>query len=420
MTASAICAERLAARADGDDAPLGGDAIAARLAACARVLGEQPQLWRSVAFREPRPAWEAVLPGLGAALRALPLAQAEALHADARAAHAWLARWLPLEYLADVERVGAWPAVTLRAWPRGFDAAVPGRKWRQIEAFLGAVPATAGHGLDWCAGKGHLARAACWQWQASGCDALERDAALVAAGGVLARRAAVPVVLHAVDVLDEEALGWLRPGRHALALHACGMLHRRLLEAGAAARVAALSCAPCCYHLMPPDAALVLSRGGAQWAPPLAFADLRTAVQETVTAPGHARRQRQRVQQWQLGFDLLQRERRGVDEYLPLPPQPATALQRGFAAYCRDVAAAKALELPAGIDFARYERAGEERFRHVTALDLVRHRFRRVLELWLVLDRAQYLVEAGYRVGVGTFCARELSPRNLLIDARLA
>ena len=58
--------------------------------------------------------------------------------------------------------------------------------------------------------------------------------------------------------------------------------------------------------------------------------------------------------------------------------------------------------------------------RHVTALDLVRHRFRRVLELWLVLDRAQYLLEAGYRVGVGTFCARELSPRNLLIDARLA
>ncbi len=420
MTASAICAERSLPRTGAGGAPLGGEAIAERLAACARVLGEQPQLWRSVAFRELRPAWEAALPGLAAALRALTLAQAEALHADARAAHAWLARWLPLQDLAAAERVGAWPTLTLRAWPRGFDAAVPGRKWRQIEAFLGAVPPAVGHGLDWCAGKGHLARAACWQWQASGIDALERDAALVAAGGVLARRAALPVALHAVDVLDEEALGWLQPGRHALALHACGMLHRRLLEAGAAARVAALSCAPCCYHLMPPDAALVLSRAGAGQAPPLALADLRTAVQETVTAPGHARRHRQRVQQWQLGFDLLQRELRGLDEYLPLPPQAAAVLRRSFAAYCREVAASKALRLPAATDFARYERAGEERFRHVTALDLVRHRFRRVLELWLVLDRAQYLLEAGYRVGVGTFCARELSPRNLLIDARLA
>ena len=55
----------------------------------------------------------------------------------------------------------------------------------------------------------------------------------------------------------------------------------------------------------------------------------------------------------------------------------------------------------------------------VTALDLVRHQFRRLLELWLVLDRALYLAEQGYRVEVGEFCSRELSPRNLLIDARL-
>ena len=93
-------------------------------------------------------------------------------------------------------------------------------------------------------------------------------------------------------------------------------------------------------------------------------------------------------------------------------------LTQGFAAYCHRVAVLKQLELPQAIDFSHYERAGEERFRQVSAFDLVRHRFRRLLEVLLVLDRAQFLIEAGYRVGVGSFCARELSPRNLLIDAR--
>jgi hypothetical protein len=142
-------------------------------------------------------------------------------------------------------------------------------------------------------------------------------------------------------------------------------------------------------------------------------------VQETVTAPGHARRHRRRVQQWQLGFDLLQREVRGVDAYLPLPPIDAATLAGGFAAWCRALAQRKQMRLPETLTSKRVERAGQERFRVVTALDLVRHQFRRLLELWLVLDRALFLAEQGYRVEVGEFCPRELSPRNLLIDARL-
>jgi hypothetical protein len=417
VSASAICAERPIGAETG---PIRNEVIAGRLADCGETLREHALLWRSVAFRERRPAWEAVLPELAAALRALRLEQVEALHAEPHAAQAWLARWLPLDAVAGLEAVGAWPRMALRPWPSGFASTVPGRKWQQIEAFLGAVPSGGQRGIDWCAGKGHLARAACWQWRSCAFDALERDVRRVHAGEELVQRSGVDVNLHVCDVMQTQALGWLSPQCHVLALHACGALHQRLLQVGVGARVAALSCAPCCYHLTAVEAPLALSREGVRTAPPLVAADLRTAVQETVTAAGHARRQRRRMQQWQLGFDLLQRELRGVDDYLPLPAQPATVLQHGFAAYCRDIAAMKQLTLPGTLDFACYERAGAARFREVSAFDLVRHRFRRLLELWLVLDRAQFLVEAGYRVGVGTFCARELSPRNLLIDARLA
>ena len=38
--------------------------------------------------------------------------------------------------------------------------------------------------------------------------------------------------------------------------------------------------------------------------------------------------------------------------------------------------------------------------------------------LWLALDRAMFLQERGYAVALGTFCARAVSPRNLLLRAR--
>ena len=51
---------------------------------------------------------------------------------------------------------------------------------------------------------------------------------------------------------------------------------------------------------------------------------------------------------------------------------------------------------------------------------IVRHAFRRAIEVWLVLDLACYLEERGYAVALGSFCERHLTPRNLLISARLA
>ena len=56
----------------------------------------------------------------------------------------------------------------------------------------------------------------------------------------------------------------------------------------------------------------------------------------------------------------------------------------------------------------------------MSALDLVRRRFRRLIELWLLTDLAVSLEEAGYDVRLECFCAPGLSPRNLLLQASLA
>lgn len=390
--------------------------LSRRLCALSTELSTQRVLWQHAAFRAPVLPWESDYPQLAKRLRALTLAEAEALHNDPPASAKLLADWLPVDRWLSLAAVARALPRALVAWPRAFARDVPGRKWAQIDAFVAGLQDQAELPcIEWCSGKGHLARAVQYQWGGRRLSALEKNPALIVQGRELARRHGMLIDMRRCDVLGDEVMCHLAQPVHVVALHACGELHLRLLRCAVAATLPAISCAPCCYHLGAPGPYQALSR--AAHAAPLALGrdDLRTAVQETVTAPGHARRQRARMQQWQLGFDLLQREQRGIDEYLPPPPASGAG---DFAAYCRGAAQRLQIALPSDGALARYERAGTERFRVVSALDLVRHRFRRLLELWLVLDRALFLADHGYRVEVTEFCARELTPRNLLIQAR--
>ena len=80
----------------------------------------------------------------------------------------------------------------------------------------------------------------------------------------------------------------------------------------------------------------------------------------------------------------------------------------------------KGLSLPPEMTLAQvahFEQAGAARLPVVARMELVRHLFRRPLEIWLALDRALFLEEQGYQVELGTFCDKPMTPRNLLIRA---
>ncbi|MNR30324.1 hypothetical protein D3C85_1477730 [compost metagenome] len=120
---------------------------------------------------------------------------------------------------------------------------------------------------------------------------------------------------------------------------------------------------------------------------------------------------------WRLAFDCLQRQVRGVDEYLPVPNMQKSLLTGGFEAFCDWAAERKGIPLPAGLDYAAFLARGEQRYGDVARMELVRHLFRRPLEIWLALDRALFLQERGYSVEVGEFCDKPMTPRNILIRA---
>jgi hypothetical protein len=120
---------------------------------------------------------------------------------------------------------------------------------------------------------------------------------------------------------------------------------------------------------------------------------------------------------WRLAFDSWQRQARGDDAYLPTPSRPYSVLRGGFTAFIADLCRHHQIPPPARADEAYWLTRGQQRWQQVQRLQLLRHLFRRALELWLVCDRALYLREQHYDVTLATFCPRAWTPRNLILHA---
>ncbi|WP_285350341.1 methyltransferase [Pseudomonas sp. ME-P-057] len=399
--------------------PLTPAQLQSRFAALDAFLLEHQALWRPRPFTHRHLPWESQHPELSAWLRQRSLEEAEAAHnhpelLDAPQPFAQLA--LQSKALSEVE---ALPPVTLKAVSSRMGVDVPGRKWQQIEAFASSLSfqQQPTHWLDWCSGKGHLGRRLAHGGQAL--SLLEYDEHLVQAGQHLSDKLGIRAKHQHQDVMADNAAAQLQTHHTPVALHACGDLHVRLMHLASDARCQQLAIAPCCYNRIAGDRYQPISEQAKASALTLSLDDLGLPLSETVTAGARVRRQRDTSMSRRLAFDLLQRQLRGIDDYLPTPSLPGAWLDKPFAAYCRDLAALKGLPSPGQHDWAALEGDGWARLAEVRNLELLRNLFRRPLELWLILDRALYLGERGYDVRVGTFCDSHITPRNLLIIAEL-
>ena len=402
---------------------LNGSAFALQWQHLNNWLAAHREFWQPRPFTEPAPGWTRRWPELASHVSAFTDEQCLAFDSDPSA----LARELGdlLASLPERERLTALPELVSNAsaeactLPEVRARDMPGRKRQQAGAFAATLRPLHSPVLDWCCGKGHLARTL-----RPLCDhaisGFEWDPLLVSDGNRLAQKFNDAVTVMQQDVMADDLT--LPGDGHAVALHACGDLHRRLIRKAAQQGLPRLSVAPCCFHLSRAGNHQPLSRLAGQWRECLQVtgADLKLAVEEMVTAPARVRSQVQMVRQWRLAFDGLQRQLRGVDDYLPVPSHPGWVARGNFVGFCRWAADKKQLTLPASVDYAAWEAHGIQRLAQVRRHELVRHLFRRPLELWLVLDYAIFLEEQGYEVRLGTFCDRSLTPRNLLIDATLS
>ena len=297
---------------------------------------------------------------------------------------------------------------------------IPGRKWQQINAMgEAAIRKSCSNQvwLEWCAGKGYLG-----QWLAQQSQrpviSFEWQEALCVAGQALADKHGLPMTFKQGDALSPDCVSVFKPHQHAVALHACGDLHAHLIEHSCQQHLSAVTLSPCCYHLIQQQYYQPLSMEGKQSGLILSKNDLRIPLQETVTGGERVKRHRELEMSYRLGLDSLLQETSNQNGYIPIPSIKKSQLSQGFVSFCQWAKQHKNLEIALDdLDFWYHK--GQARFIQMERLSLVQQVFRRPLEMWLVCDKALRLEQAGYDVSVSTFCHRDITPRNILIQATL-
>lgn len=385
-----------------------------RLQQIDQLLCATAPLWRPQPFKQQRPEWCNDYPELTEALLALDDPSLQVLNNDPVALTDWIGRYLP--QVSRLHRLCGLPERLSAEYSppenRFFDG-IPGRKRTQIEAFVRGIGPVQSPLIEWCGGKGYLGRLLGKSWQQP-VTTLEWNTDLCRMGEQQARCFGIPQRFRVIDLL-QPGLQLDSAGQHAIALHACGELHRTLEQVAIKQNLAALDIVPCCYafgveqQYQPRTAGLSLQ---------LSRDDLRLAVTETVTAGQREVLSRDREMAWKLGFIGLRNRVSGCEQYRSMKPVQKAWLKLSFSGFCHKLAEREQLHLPGEMAWDEFEAFGWQRYHEVMRLSLLRNSFRRAIELWLVLDLVADLEAHQYHVELGTFCDRSVTPRNIMLSAR--
>ncbi|HHX8485365.1 TPA: methyltransferase [Vibrio diabolicus] len=384
-------------------------------------LLENESLWRFEPFKSSihiSLPWQEQHPQLCQWLVSLSPSQIEEYKAESELALKAISAFVPqLEQLAYHTRL---ESLTLNglALARGLDNGIPGRKLEQISSMgEAAIQQHCGEEwLEWCSGKGYLGRILATQTDQP-VTSFEYQQVLCDSGQQAANEHHWKMTFIQGDAFDSKAKAVFKPTQHAVALHACGDLHVRLMQYGSENGIAAMTISPCCYHLIQSEQYQPMSKPGRVSSLSLSKQELRIPLQQTVTGGERVRRHRQQEMVFRLGFDLITRRALGMAEYQPVPSIRKSQLSEGFESLCRWAAEQKGIVLSQEIDFDHFEKLSEQRFWQMERMSLVQLVFQRPLEIWLALDKALYLEERGYRVRLAEFCPKSVTPRNILICA---
>ena len=311
----------------------------------------------------------------------------------------------------------------LNRYPYDFDG-VKHRKQNQVKALLSTLSTPPSSFLEWCGGKGHLATLLSGYWQRQG-GCLELDPKLTQAGqDRLHSRPHCDLTYYTCDALSPQALDILSLYPHVIALHACGPLHRRLIENAHLEHLKAITLIPCCYCLDHTPTTLQ----NREYPFPIDEHTLKLAtLQRVIVSP---RRDSLRIRSMALRLAFSQLHAHYLPQLTHSTPSTLPSLGRHLLRQSsQDVwlTFAQKLNLPHSFQdtlknltitqVQRYEQHGWEALKARSPFEHLRHLFRLPLEMWLILDRALALEGKGYTVSIDRFCPIEISPRHFRITA---
>lgn len=403
-----------------------------------RLLCDYRAVWSESPFVHDELGWSSDHPGLFRDLIGLSEGALEVLSDEEE-----LLRYLS-SYLPGLDSIATWRIPTLKK-PRWYTPqralfGLPERKKRQTEGFVSSLlPLLQALGsdwtkeqeiVDWCSGRGYLARQLHYA-SGSSVVCLERDSKLCDSGHAAHRRLdrflSAQVSFQVQDVLKPIVSSSAKKAYLHTSLHACGDLHGSMLRLASSGKVQAIACAPCCFHSISDTVYSAFSECGRGAALNPSREELRLATAETCTANTLEKELRQRELLWRVAFDLHLRELSGIDEYCPAPSVKKSLLKSSFEEFARSLLgrlheqgsrSVVYTPLSAGARQTLFSQA-KQKLSRIRRLEKARLGFRKALEYWLLLDRALFLQEQGYDVELREFCLKQESGRNIVILATL-
>jgi len=381
------------------------------------ILFQYQSLWKLKPFEYFQIPWQESYPELANWLLTISDHHLKVLSRDAEQLNLSVYQFLPeireLDHQTQLLFNDRKPIQNFQKLKKG----VRGRKWQQIVGFVECLPLLESPVLEWCSGKAHLGRLIS-EAQCLKVSSLEKNPDLCLAGNKISEVLKIPVNISQVDVLSEAVFENIPRHSHIVALHACGMLHHRLLNILKQSDINGISLSPCCYHRMNDDYySCFSSYARDNHLLKLNKHDLHLPLQDVVVASDRTVKLRQLETRYRLAFDVFQRDVTGSNSYLTVPSVPNHILEGGFKNFLKWASQKYQFPMPNDEQLSEYEQQGKARGFIFSRIELIRYVFRRALEVWLVLDMVIFLIESGYQTDVGLFCNKRDTPRNIIINA---
>ena len=311
-------------------------------------------------------------------------------------------------------RLNALLADDTNAAPHAIEG-VKQRKSQQIIAFKRHISADDNqHIHDWCCGKGHLGRHVTSRIGASR-TGYEISRHLINEAARLDEASGQQATYQEADALSLALK--LESSDHFLALHACGGLHRALIDQFLAQKTGSLSLSPCCYHKLLDKPYRAFSEIGKSAAFSLTNDLLKFATRQRVTGSITEEHHREVLRAYRLGFDSWVRDSLGRTHYTALPSTAYSVAHASFADFCSWAASQRVPELKEKEVPNKYLAIGAERLEIEVEFEDKIAPLRPLVEAWLVFDMAVALEEQGFATSVIKFCKTNVTPRNFLIRA---
>ncbi len=205
-------------------------------------------------------------------------------------------------------------------------------------------------------------------------------------------------------------------------LHTCGPLAVDIIRAGAHAKVPGLVNFGCCYQTLDTRSDFQNISTFAQHNAPLWLNQFAL----TLSCRAHRKMDEKtydlklKVKLYRYAVHILLTDHYGLANVLSLGNSPHSLYERPFSSYALEQLrrlSVKASHTELELDNFFAQENVQRTIHRMIAAGLIRNALGRVLELYLLLDRAIYLEENGYDVSVAEFFDEHVSPRNIGITA---